>query len=497
MCEVFVLEFSNLYFIYIWLPFLLITYFLVRGMRWKNYVLAGFGLFFYAMGQPIYLALLVGLTYANFRLAALIRPGDKASLWKPVAMNIAVLAVFKYLDFFLSFFGISTADGLLMTILKWLIRGLNAIGFAFTEPTSILPMGISFFTFSMISYLVDVYNGKVEPEPSFKRLLLYVTLFPKILQGPIVRYEQIGFQLAHRYANSRMIFEGGLRFIVGLSKKVLLADYCGKAMGELAAMGSDTTFVGAWLSAILFMFQIYFDFSGYSDMAIGLGRTFGFTFCENFDLPYTARSITEFWRRWHMSLGSFFRDYVYIPLGGNRLGFKRQILNLLAVWALTGLWHGASWNYVLWGLYFFGLLVAEKYYKKRLAKIPAPAQHAMTLLLLLIGWVIFSHENFRELGAALGGMLGFGGFAGTGVWLKLLNTLPLMAVCTIGCTGLPRQCINSWRMLCGMHDDASEAVTPWKVAYLCSVFMLMLLLLWLCTVSLVGSTSAPSIYGNF
>ena len=491
------MEFSSLYFIYIWLPFLLLTYFLVRGMRWKNYVLAGFSLFFYAMGQPVYLALLVGLTYANFRLAARIQPGDRRSLWMPVALNIAVLALFKYLDFFLSFFGISTADGLLLTILKWLIRGLNAIGFAFHEPDSILPMGISFFTFSMISYLVDVYHGKAEAEHSFKRLLLYVTLFPKMLQGPIVRYEQIGFQLSHRHANPRMVFEGGFRFVVGLSKKVLLADYCGKAIAELASMNCDTSFGGAWLSAILFMFQIYFDFSGYSDMAIGLGSMFGFTFCENFDLPYTARSITEFWRRWHISLGSFFRDYVYIPLGGNRLGFKRQVVNLLVVWALTGLWHGASWNYVLWGLYFFGLLVAEKHYKEQISRIPAAGQHAVTLLLLLIGWVIFSHEDFGALGAALAGMLGFGGFAGAGVWLKLLNTLPLIVVCAVACTGLPRQCVDSWRLLCGMHDDDNDEVTPWKVAYLVSVFMLMVMLLWLCTVSLVGSISAPSIYGNF
>ena len=497
MCEVYILEFSNLYFIYIWLPLVLEGYFLVRDMRWKNYVLAGFSLFFYAMGQPIYLALLVGLTYVNFRLAGKITYGDRASLVKPIALNIAVLALFKYLDFFLSFFGISTAGGLLMGLLKWLIRGLNAIGFAFDEPNTILPMGISFFTFSMISYMVDVYQGRVEPEKSFKKLLMYVCMFPKLLQGPIVRYSQVDFQLAHRRSHPRTVFEGGLRFAIGLAKKVLLADYCGTVIAEVTAMGSHTSFVGAWLCAILFMFQIYFDFSGYSDMAIGLGKIFGFSFCENFDLPYTAKSITEFWRRWHMSLGSFFRDYVYIPLGGNRKGFRRQILNLLIVWTLTGLWHGASWNYVLWGLYFFGLLVAEKHWKDKIEKIHVAGRHAITLLLLLVGWVLFSHENFRELGAALAGMIGFGGFAGTGVWLKLLNSLPLMAVCAVGCTGLPRQAVQSWKLLCGMYDEESEKLTPRKAAYLISAFVLMMVLLWLCTVSLVGSTSAPSIYGNF
>ena len=491
------MEFSSLYFLYIWLPFVLAAYYLVRDMRWKNYILAGFSLFFYAMGQPVYLLMLVGLTYINFRLAALIRPGDRISVWKPVALNIGVLALFKYLDFFLGLLGISTADGLMLTITGRIVQGLNLIGFDLKAPATVLPMGISFFTFSMISYQVDVYRGRVEPEPSFRKLLLYVCLFPKILQGPIVRYEQIGFQLAHRHANPQTVFEGGFRFTVGLAKKVLLADYCGKAISELSAMGADTSFVGAWLSAILFMFRIYFDFSGYSDMAIGLGSMFGFGFCENFDLPYTARSITEFWRRWHMSLGAFFRDYVYIPLGGNRLGFGRQILNLLIVWALTGLWHGASWNYVLWGLYFFGLLVAEKYYKGLLARIPVVGQHVITLLLLLIGWVLFSHEGFRELGAALAGMLGFGGFAATGVWLKLVNTLPLMVACTVACTGLPRQVVEQWRQLCGIHDDDNGQASPWKVAYLVSAFLLMLLLLLLCTVSMVGSTSAPSIYGNF
>ena len=491
------MEFSNLYFLYVWLPLVMLVYFLVRQMRWKNYVLTGFSLFFYAMGQPIYLALLIGLTYLNFKLANEIRSGDKISVLKPVAMNIAVLALFKYLDFFLSFVGLSTADGLLLTMLKWIIRGLNAIGFAFREPSTILPMGISFFTFSMISYLVDIYYGRVEPEKSFKKLLMYVSMFPKLLQGPIVRYNQVDFQLAHRRLSPRSAFDGSLRFLVGLAKKVLLADYCGQIIAELTAVGSHTSFIGAWLSAILYMFQIYFDFSGYSDMAIGLGKVFGFTFCENFDLPYTARSITEFWRRWHMSLGSFFRDFVYIPLGGNRLGWKRQILNLLAVWTLTGLWHGASWNYVLWGLYFFGLLVAEKYYKEQLEKIHIAGRHAITLGLLLLGWVIFSHENFGELGAALAGMMGFGGFAGTGVWLKLLNSLPLMAVCTLFCTPYPRKVLALWRAKCAMTGEEDEELTPMKAAYLASGFAMALLLLWLCTVSLVGNTSAPSIYGNF
>ena len=491
------MEFSNLYFLYIWLPLVLAGYFLARDMRWKNYILAGFSLFFYAMGQPIYLGLLVGLTYVNFRLAHEIRPGEASTLWKPVVVNIGALALFKYLDFLLSLVGLRTGDGVLLTVVKWLIGGLNRIGFGFDVPDSLLPMGISFYTFSMISYLADVYRGRVEPEASFRKLVLYAAMFPKILQGPIVRYSEIQPQLSRREVRPQAVFEGGLRFLVGLGKKVLLADYCARVISEMTAVGSHTTFVGAWFSAVLFMFQIYFDFSGYSDMAIGLGRVFGFDFCENFRLPYMARSITDFWRRWHISLGTFFRDYVYIPLGGNRQGWRRQVRNLLAVWALTGLWHGASWNYVLWGLYFFGLLTAEKYFAARLETIPAPGRHAMTLLLVLLGWVLFAHEDFGELGRAVLGMLGFGGFACSGVGLKLLNSLPLLAACAVGCTGLPRLAAERWRTLCGVTGENDDQITPMKLAYAASAFALMAALLWLCTVSLIGNSSAPSIYGNF
>ena len=495
--EVCFLDFSNLYFIYIWLPLVLLVYFLTRQMRWKNYVLAGFSLFFYAMGQPVYLALLIGLTYVNFGLAGRICPGNRRSVLVPVALNIGVLALFKYLDFLLGIFGISAGDGLLLSAVRWILRGLNAIGFAFAEPDTVLPIGISFYTFSMISYFVDIYREKVEPEKHFKSLLLYVCLFPKLLQGPIVRYEQMRFQLHHRRVAPKTVFDGAARFTIGLAQKVLLADYCARIISELTVMGAHTSFVGAWLSAVMYMFRIYFDFSGCTDMAIGLGAMFGFTFCENFDLPYTARSITDFWRRWHMSLGTFFRDYVYIPLGGNRRGFQRQILNMLAVWGLSGLWHGASWNYVLWGLYFFALLVAEKRFSTELEKIPVPGRHAITLLLLLFGWVLFAHEDFGQLGAALAGMFGFGGFAGAGAGLKLLNSLPLMAACAFGCTALPRKAAEHWHDLCGMGQGDPEELTPWKAAYVISVFFLMVVLLWLCTVSLVGGTSAPSIYGNF
>ena len=494
------MEFANLYFLYILLPLTLTVYFLMPDMRRKNVVLLVVSLLFYAMGQPIYLAMLVGLSWLNWKMALNIRPKDRGTVMLPVAVNIAVLALFKYLDFFLGIFGIGAeSGGLLLSLVKGMTTGLNKIGFSFTEPTTVLPIGISFYAFQVISYMADVYSGKVKAEKSFRNMLLYLTMFPKLLQGPIVRYEQVARQLEERRTNPRLIFEGALRFSVGLAKKVLIADYAGKVVSELASVGADGALIGAWLSALMYMFQIYFDFSGYSDMAIGLGKVFGFRYCENFDLPYTSLSITEFWRRWHMSLGSFFRDYVYIPLGGNRKGKVRQILNLLVVWSLTGLWHGASWNYVLWGLYFFVLLVAEKQLMPYLEDLPNGLRNFLTMLLVLFGWVIFSHEDLGELGTALGAMTGAGGFTSAGVWTMFMNALPLIAISIVGSSGIPRTVATIWTNVCGMVGKRrkSNAVDLMKIAYVVVGFVFMCLLLWMCTVSLVGNTSAPSMYADF
>ncbi len=493
------MEFSNLYFLYILLPVTLLVYFLMPDIRKKNMTLLAVSLLFYAMGQPLYVALIVGLSYLYYFLAQRISQENPGTLLVPVALNILVLALFKYLDFFLGMVGLGVEGGLLLSGLKGLVNWLNSLGFAFQEPTSVLPIGISFYTFSVISYLVDVYRRKVSAEKDFCNFLLYLTMFPKLLQGPIVRYEQVAPQLSERKTNPRMVFEGAQRFAFGLAKKVLLADYAGKVVSELATSGADQAMIGAWFSAVMFMFQIYYDFSGYSDMAIGLGKVFGFKYCENFDLPYTSKSITEFWRRWHMSLGSFFRDYVYIPLGGNRKGKNRQTVNMFVVWALTGLWHGASWNFVIWGLYFFLLLAVEKQIMPILETLHSALRNAITMVLVLFGWVIFSHTDLPELGSALGAMIGLGGFSSAGVWTKLLNTLPLLAVCVIGATGLPRTVGQVFAGMCGMgrRRKQGNAVTLSRVVYLTVIFGVVCLLLWLCTVSLVGSTSAPSIYAEF
>ena len=487
------MEFTNLSFLYLWLPVTLTAYFSVKRVRTKNTILLCASLIFYAMGQPGYLLLLLGLSRLNFSLARKIRPEQRRTLIVPVAINVGALVLLKYLDFFLGI----REGGILLQAARGLTNGLNSLGLSLREPTGALPMGVSFYTFSMVSYLVDIYRGKVKPERKFSNLLLYLTMFPKLLQGPIVRYADVASQLRQRKTTPEAAFEGAQRFIFGLAKKVMLADYCGKIIAELAGMGGSDCFVGAWLTGLLFFFQLYFDFSGYTDMAIGLGRIFGFTYCENFDFPYTSNSVSEFWRRWHISLGSFFRDYVYIPMGGSRAGWKKQVINLLVVWVLTGLWHGASWNYVIWGLYFFAVLVAEKHFADQLEKLPKYGRKALTIFLVFIGWVIFANEDLGQLGTALTSMMGFHGFSSAGVGLKLFNSLPLILLCGVCCTSVPRWIMTYWYFICRLDKEDEATPTRLKSLYLASHLLVAVVMLWLCTVSLVGNTSAPSIYGGF
>ena len=493
------MEFSNLYFLFILLPLTMSVYFLMPTMHHKNMALLGISMLFYAMGQPIYLIFMIGISYVNYILSQRIRPGDKWSIALPVAIDLLVLGVFKYLDFFLSMIGIVVEHGVLMSFYRTIIDGLNSIGFSIQYPTTVLPIGISFYIFSMISYLGDVYTGKVKVEKEFQSVLICWLMYPQLLMGPIVRYEQVQVELHTRKSTPRMIFEGTRRFTIGLAEKVLLADYCGQIIARLADMDCDTMLVGSWLSAIMFTFQLYFDFCGYSNMAIGLGMIFGFKYCENFDLPYTSKSITEFWRRWHMSLGTFFRDYVYIPLGGNRKGKTRQIINMLVVWALTGLWHGASWNFVIWGIYNFILLSIEKQIMPQLEELPDRLRNFITMLVVLFGWVLFSHTDFAELGIAIKAMMGFNGFSAAGTGTLLMNALPLIAVCTIGCTTIPRTIGQIFVGFCGMYGKRrkSNAIDARKILYVAVSFGFICLLFWLCVVSMVGTTSTPSIYADF
>ena len=454
------MEFSNLYFLYIFLPLTLAIYFLIPGLKRKNVVLLVASLVFYAMGQPYYLPLLVAVAFANFWLAERVIPGRAATLLLPVGLNLVILAAFKLLKVS---FGIA------------------------------LPIGVSFYTFQLIAYQVDVYRKKHPPEGSFFYFLLYISMFPKMLMGPIVRYDEVKTQLTHRKANPRGIFEGAVRFCVGLAKKVLIADYAYVAFTELEGLSYGAA---AWLAALMFMFYIYFEFSGCADMAIGLGRVFGFRYAENFDLPYTSRSITEFWRRWHITLGSFFRDYVYIPLGGNRKGKARQILNLLIVWALTGLWHGANWNYIIWGLYFFVLLAVEKQLMPKLEKLPYVARLLITMFFVLIGWVIFAHEDMGALGNSLAMMFGKGPFWSSSVGVILGNTVPLIAVCLIGSSVLPRWFSFLWGAVL-VRGRKENQFSFLQLIYAISLLLFAVLLLYLCTASLVGAASKPSLYASF
>ena len=371
---------------YLFLPICLLLYFILHGIKARNYLLLVMSLLFYAWGEPKWIILMIVTTLIDYGAGLLVDQyrGQKLAKWAlagSVVITLSFLAVFKYLGFF--------------------NQNLNQI-FGAELPTQIfnLPIGISFYTFQAITYVVDVYRGKAQVQRSYANLLLYVALFPQLIAGPIVRYTDIAAQLENREMTLPGFSKGITRFVTGLGKKVLLANIAGQVATSL--IGGDlskASVLGAWLGIFAYTFQIYFDFSGYSDMAIGLGHMFGFTYVENFNYPYISKSITEFWRRWHISLSTFFRDYVYIPLGGNR---RHQLRNMFIVWALTGLWHGASWNFVLWGLYYFVFLAIEKLFLgKFLEKLPAVVGHAYALFIIVVGWVFFYFDDVSRLGQML------------------------------------------------------------------------------------------------
>ena len=459
--------FSSLHFLFLFLPLAMVAH-LVVPQRFKNPVLFAFSLYFYAWGEPVYAALMLFSVAWNYltglQLAA--RTGAAARrgiLAGAVAVNLAVLGFFKYAGF--------------------LVDTLNALtGARLANPNLPLPIGISFYTFQALSYVIDVYRGKARPQRRFLDFATYITMFPQLVAGPIVKYADIERQLRDRRTSLAQCGQGLERVILGLSKKVLLANNLGLLVDAVGAM-TARSFLSAWLGAAAYALQIYLDFSGYSDMAIGMGRMLGFTFAENFDYPYRARSVTEFWRRWHISLSGWFRDYVYIPLGGNRVRPGRHVLNLLVVWMLTGLWHGASWNFVLWGLYYGALLVAEKYLTGRaLGKLPAGAARALTLALVTVGWVIFSHTGFADMGAYLGNLVGIGcsAFADGAFLYALRSNLVLLILSALCCGPGVRQ----WQLrLTGRRPVAALA--------------LMTALLLACTACLVRNTYNPFMYFRF
>lgn len=383
--------FSSLIFLFRFLPLILLIYYIVPG-KFKNMVLLSGSLVFYAWGEPKYVLIMISSTLVNYIFGILIedfKKKDKISASKymvvaSVIVNLSVLGFFKYADLL-----INTANK------------LTGSGFHLLEIA--LPVGVSFYTFQTMSYTIDVYRGNVAAQRNIITFGTYVTMFPQLIAGPIVKYKSVADELNNRKGNIDTFADGIGRFITGLGKKVLLANNIGNLWDTIKAVNPENMSVlSAWLGIIAFTFQIYFDFSGYSDMAIGLGKMFGFNFEENFNYPYISKSVTEFFRRWHISLGTWFREYVYIPLGGNRCSTYKHIRNILVVWILTGLWHGASYNFMLWGLYYGVILILEKIFlKKYIDRLPAFIQHIYTLLIIITGWVIFSFEDMGQLGRYL------------------------------------------------------------------------------------------------
>ncbi len=376
--------FSSINFLFVFLPIVLILYYVIPSRRLCNLLLLLASLVFYAWGEPVYVILMVFSTVCNYILGLDIHrhirngnePAAKSSLVFTVAFNLFILGFFKYFGFLIDTF-----------------NGIFHASIPYKELA--LPIGISFYTFQTLSYIIDVYRGKVDVQRNYFRFALYVTMFPQLIAGPIVRYADIEEQLDSRRESPDLLAEGITRFITGLGKKVLLANSVGMIWTKVSAVPAENlSTLAAWVGIAAFTFQIYFDFSGYSDMAIGLGKMFGFEFLENFRYPYISASVTEFWRRWHISLGSWFREYVYIPFGGNRVSVGRHIRNILVVWMLTGLWHGAAWNFVVWGLFYGIFLLLEKYiWGGLLSKLPAFIGRIYTMIVVMIGWVFFASDK--------------------------------------------------------------------------------------------------------
>ena len=459
--------FSSIPFLYYFLPAVLICYFLVPEKA-KNTVLLLFSLVFYGWGEPKLVFLMI-FTIAVFYLCGLAMGKAAQQRWKKfwlmvsVVVSLSLLGLFKYADFFIG--SINAVTGLSLPLLKLA-----------------LPVGISFYTFQCLSYTIDVYRGTAEVQKDPVAFGAYVTLFPQLIAGPIVRYVDVAKELKHRSHTWENLAYGLRRFLVGLSKKVILADNFALLIKIFRESGEPSVLF-YWMYAVAFLLNIYFDFSGYSDMAIGLGRIFGFHFLENFNYPYLSKSITEFWRRWHMSLGSWFRDYVYIPLGGNRVSRGRWIFNILVVWMLTGAWHGAAWNFVIWGLLYAVLLLAEKWIPG-LQKLPSFLRHGYVLLATVLGFVLFNAESVSQAGSDIAALFGFGGLpVVTAETLYYLRSYALLFVLGfVGATPVVKL--------------AARKISETKAGPVLELLTLIVLLL-VCTGYLVDGSFSPFLYFRF
>lgn len=464
--------FSSTIFLCVYLPLVLLGYY-ICPKKGKNLFLLIVSLIFYAWGEPKYVFLMIFSILVNYVFGLLMdkhrenKKRLKLLLVISVIIDLGLLSVFKYTDF--------------------IITNINSVfGAGFDLLNIALPIGISFYTFQAMSYTIDVYRDDVRVQRNLIDFGMYITMFPQLIAGPIVRYSDVQDQLAERNVTTADFSEGIMRFVVGLGKKVLLANQMGAVWTQIYALGGDISALMAWTGAVAYTFQIYFDFSGYSDMAIGLGRMFGFKFPENFRYPYESVSITDFWRRWHITLSTWFKEYLYIPLGGNRRGLARQALNLLIVWTLTGFWHGAGWNFVMWGLYYFAILFIEKLFLlKALDKLPRLFRHAYALLLIVIGWVIFASDDVSVMLPYLSSMFGANGALGGMDVYTLLTRAALMVICCVASTELPRRLLVT--AAGKMNEKAAFTVKS----------VLTLALLALSVVFLIGDSYNPFLYFRF
>ena len=462
--------FSSLLFLFLYLPAVLLVYY-ITPRKYRNIVLFVVNLIFYGWGEPVFVLLMLFSTVVDFTHGYFI---DKHRENKKVAKRLVVSAIIINLSL-LAFFKYS----------GMLTDALNILPFLNIPALAIpLPIGISFYTFQTMSYSIDVYRGDAPVQKNIISFGTYVALFPQLIAGPIVRYKDVAEQIDHRKETMSQFTNGVKLFIVGLAKKVLIANQMGLLWDGIRANMGDNGMLGSFIGIVAYSFQIYFDFSGYSDMARGLGNMFGFEFLKNFDYPYISKTITEFWRRWHISLGTWFREYVYIPLGGNKKGTGRMIVNLMIVWFLTGLWHGASVNFILWGLYFGVILIIEKLFlMKFLNKLPSVVQHIYALALIIIGWAIFFFEDFTVMEKFFGELFNpQGGLIGQDTLVLALSYLPLLIVAIVASTPIGDKIYQKYKN------------TNWWIfpeTTLCTVAM------FICTASLVSQTYNPFIYFRF
>jgi len=470
--------FSSLEFLFLYLLITLPLYFILP-LRWRNVALLAVSLVFYGWGEPLYVFLMVFTIALDYFFGMIVgryreEKRGRIALGAAICINLAILAFFKYFDFFV----------INLSKLPFL-SGLEPLGIE-------MPIGISFYTFQALSYVIDVYRGDTAAQKNPVTFGAYVTLFPQLIAGPIVRYKDVEDQLSEREHSVYLAASGARTFMCGLAKKVLIANVAGALWQSSAAVpDAERTVLCAWMGIFWYTLQIYFDFSGYSDMAIGLGKIFGFKFLENFNYPYVSKSITEFWRRWHISLSSWFREYVYIPLGGNRISEGRTYFNLFVVWMLTGFWHGSNWNFIIWGLYYFVLLVVEKaFLGKLLARLPAALGHVYTLFFVAIGWLIFVFEDCAAGLEYLKTMLGGGAGLASGVDLyELFRNGIFIIIAILGCTPLPK------KLFVGAYEGKLGKVA--SVAASVAAVIGSVAILIVCTAYLADSSFNPFLYWNF